>query len=340
MKRILLICGSLNQTTMMHQIAAQLSDFDCSFSPYYADGHLNWMARAGLLNNTILGGRHKRDTIHYLKSHGLHIDYRGSRKNYDLVLTGSDAIIQRNIRASRLMLIQEGMTEPEALMYHLVRFMHLPRWMANTSVTGLSNDYDIFCVASQGYKELFCAKGVIPEKIIVTGIPNFDDLANIRKSRFPYKDFVLVATTPFRETWRPENRVRFIRRCLEIANGRQLVFKLHPLENALRAIREINHHAPGAKVYWRGNINMMIQKAHTVITQQSSCTFVALALGKKVYSNIDNSELERLMPIQNQGESAARIARICKLLIDTPMAIIEQERRQRSQGRFWEQSKA
>lgn len=298
------------------------------------------MARIGLLNNTILGGRHKRDTINYLKKHGLQIDYRGKQNKYDLVLTGSDAIIQQNIRSTRIILIQEGMTEPEGLMFHLVRLFHLPRWMANTSVTGLSNTYDLFCVASQGYKDLFCAKGVKPEKLIVTGIPNFDDLANMPKSHFPFEDFVLVATTPFRETWRPENRTNFIQRCVEIAHGRQLIFKLHPLENAFRAIREINRHAPGAKVYWRGNINMMMQKAHTVITQQSSSTFVALALGKKVYSNINNKELQKLMPLQNHGASAKNIARICRNLIDTPMTVIEQQRRKNRALHFWEQLRA
>ena len=30
-----------------------------------------------------------------------------------------------------------------------------------------------FCVASEGYRDLFISKGVKPEKIYVTGIPNF-----------------------------------------------------------------------------------------------------------------------------------------------------------------------
>jgi len=104
------------------------------------------------------------------------------------------------------MLIQEGITEPEGLAYHIVKFLHLPRWMANTSMSGLSNAYDTFCVASNGYKTLFTRKGARPEKIVVTGIPNFDDLAHFKPKDFPFKDYVLVATTPFRETMRPEFR--------------------------------------------------------------------------------------------------------------------------------------
>ena len=253
----------------MHKIAQELSDHECYFTPYYADGLINLLAKGGMLNNTILGGRHHRNTMKYLRENNLPLDIRGKKDHYDLVLTGSDAIIQKNIHKTRIILIQEGMTEPEGIPYHLVKALKLPRWLANTSVTGLSNAFDAFCVASQGYRDLFIHKGVHPEKIVITGIPNFDNLGEIEKSDFPYEDFVLVATTPFRETMRPEIRPLFIRRCVDIANGRQLIFKLHPLENAYRAIREINRYAPGAKIYWRGDINKMMAKAQTVITQWS-----------------------------------------------------------------------
>jgi hypothetical protein len=321
---------------MMHKIAQQLNEHDCFYTPYYADGFVNLLARMGFLKMTILGGRHRKDTLKYLKENELPIDYRGKKNDYDLVLTGSDAIIQKNVRDKRLILIQEGITEPEGLMYHVVKALQLPRWMANTSATGLSNAYDTFCVASQGYKELFIRKGANPAKIVVTGIPNFDNLAQIKESDFPYKDFVLVATTPFRETMRPEFRAGFIRRCVEIADGRQLIFKLHPLEKARRAIREINHYAPGAKVYWRGDINKIIYNAETVITQWSSCTFVAMAMGKEVYSDLETNELKKLMPIQNGGTSALKIAQVCQQIMNTPMPLIEQRREKLRSHNLWE----
>jgi hypothetical protein len=61
-ENILFICGSLNQTTMMHQIARQLAEYNCFFTPYYADGMENFAARLGLLNFTVLGGRHMQET--------------------------------------------------------------------------------------------------------------------------------------------------------------------------------------------------------------------------------------------------------------------------------------
>lgn len=324
--KILFIGGSLNQTSMMHKIASQLGEHDCYFTPYYADGFIRWLAKTGALDISILGGRHYADTMCYLAENNLLIDLRGEKHDYDLVITGSDSIIQKNIRNKRLILVQEGMTEPEGLMYHLVRLFKLPRWLANTSVMGLSNAFDAFCVASNGYKRLFIHKGVYPEKMITTGIPNFDNLAEIPNEPFPHEHFVLVATTPFRETMRPEIRPLFIRKCVEIANGRELVFKLHPVENAPRAIKEINTYAPGAKVYWRGNVDNMIKKADAVITQWSTCTFVALALGKELHSDLDIDLLKQIMPIQNGGESAARIADVCRTVIQTPLPILKRKR--------------
>ena len=50
MKKILFICGSLNQTTQMHQIASHLmNEYDCYFTPYYADGMEDLAARMGWL---------------------------------------------------------------------------------------------------------------------------------------------------------------------------------------------------------------------------------------------------------------------------------------------------
>ena len=46
-ENILFICGSLNQTTMMHKIAQQLEGYDCFFTPYYADGMEDFAARWG-----------------------------------------------------------------------------------------------------------------------------------------------------------------------------------------------------------------------------------------------------------------------------------------------------
>jgi hypothetical protein len=319
MKKILFICGSLNQTTQMHKIAQQLmSEYDCYFTPYYADGFVNFLAQLGWLSFTVLGGRHRRETNDYLAKNKLRVDERGAKNQYDLIVTCSDLIIQKNLKNKRVVLVQEGITEPEGFVYKLVRWLKLPRYLANTATNGLSDAYDIFCVASQGYAEHFIRKGVKPQKIAVTGIPNFDDMQNFNQNDFPHLGHVLVATTPYRETFRSDNRMFFIKQCVEIAKGRQLIFKLHPTENAKRAIREIHSLAPDALVFTHGNVSHMIANASVVITQQSTCTFVAVALGKEVYTKLDTEELKRLMPIQNGGTSASHIAKVCMRLIHAP----------------------
>lgn len=336
-EKILFICGSLNQTRMLHQIAEKLMpQYECHFTPYYADGLVDLSARVGLLNKTVLGGRHQQETLNYLKAHGLKIDWRGKMYWYDLVVTGSDLIVPKNVRQNRLILVQEGITEPETLVYHLVKWFKLPRYLANTSTTGLSDLYDVFCVGSQGYRNEFIRKGVNPDKIAVTGMPNFDHFDRFRENDFPYRDHVQIATTPLRETFRYDDRKRFLRKVAEKAGGQQMIFKLHPLENEKRARREINRFCPGAMVLTEGNVDEMIANAAVVITQQSTCTFTALALEKEVHSFLDLGELRRLMPIQNRGASAERIARIIRRVLHTPLPVLKLNPDQRA-ARVWEQ---
>jgi len=314
-KRILFICGSLNQTTQMHQIASQLPEYEQFFSPYYCDGYLDAARKAGLLEWTILGNKSAARSIAYLKNHGLFIDYQGKKNSYDLVVTCQDLIIPRNIRSSRIVLVQEGMTDAETLMFRIVRrFPFIPRWLASTSATGLSNRYNRFCVASEGYRDLFVRKGVRQEKIEVTGIPNFDDCRKFIENNFPHKHFVLVCTSDSRETFAYENRKKFIEKSVRIAAGRQLIFKLHPNENVERATREINSYAPGALVYTDGKAEEMVANCDALITRYSSTVYVGLALGKEVYSDFDLEQLKRLLPIQN-GSAASNIAGICRELL-------------------------
>ena len=175
-KRIFFICGSMNQTTQMHQISKHLSDYEHSFSPYYCHGFDEILRRLGLIEFTIAGNKVVGRCRTYLQNHGLRIDYQGKNRPYDLVVTCSDVYLQKNIRDNRIVLVQEGIIDPESIMFHLVkRLRFLPRWMADTAMTGLSDAYRAFCVASEGYRDFFIRKGVRPEKIVVTGIPNFDD---------------------------------------------------------------------------------------------------------------------------------------------------------------------
>lgn len=323
MKKILYIGGSLNQTSMLHKISLELPEYDAYFTPYYADGIVNFVSKFGLLDFSVLGGIFKENSEKYLMANNLKLDYRGVKNDYDLVVTGSDLIIQKNIRDKKIVLVQEGMTDPEDLSYHLVRNLKLPRYFASTSVSGLSDAYDIFCVASHGYKNHFISKGVKPEKIRVTGIPNFDDCKMYIKNNFPYRDYVLVCTSDTRETYSYENRKKFIEKAVKIANGRKMIFKLHPNEKFGRAKSEIDKYAPGSMVLQNGNTNEMIANCSTLITKYSTVVYVGIALGKEVYSEFNVEELRKMTPIQNGNTSARNIAREIRILLGDNININE-----------------
>ena len=278
------------------------------------------LGKTRLLKHSILGGKHRKSTLQFLKKEHLPIDEGGCRQEYDLVVTCTDLIVQSNIRNKRLVLVQEGITEPEDLTFSLVKYLKLPRFIANTAATGLSDAYDLFWVASAGYKDLFIRKGVKPEKIVVTGIPNFDNAQEALQNDFPYHDYVLVATSSIRETGKFDDRLGFLNKVKQISNGRQVIFKLHPNENIRRAEEEIRSCLPSAMIFRDGNTNHMIANCAVLITQVSSVVFIGIALGKEVHSYFDLEQLYRLAPIQNKGSSASRIAEVCRNLASIPLS--------------------
>src|SRR5262245_48606667 len=116
-RRILLIGGSLNQTTMLHRVARELYEHECVFSCFYADGLLRFLAERGWLDFTTLGGRAKAMTETYLREHDLAEDPRGGSGPYDLVVMGTDLVVPHNVLGRPLVLVQEGMTDPEDWRY-------------------------------------------------------------------------------------------------------------------------------------------------------------------------------------------------------------------------------
>jgi hypothetical protein len=315
-KNILFVGGSLNQTTMMHQIALKMPEHNCLFTPFFDDGIIGDFSEMGWLDFTILGGRHRMNSIAYMKEQNLPIDYAGQSRAYDLVVTCTDLVVPHAVRGKKVVLVQEGMLEPENLAYHLVRWLGLPRYLANTATTGLSHEYDLFCVASSGYRDLFIQKGVHPDRIVVTGIPNFDHIHQYAENDFPYHHYVLAATSSNREVFKWDNREAFIRKVNRLADGRTVIFKLHPNENAERARKEIETFSPGALVFENGNIQHMIANCDVLVTQTSSVTFYGLALNKEVHSDLDLDHLRRVMPIQNGGTSALKIADFCRQVLN------------------------
>lgn len=313
MSRVLLVCGSLNQTTMMHKIGVELSRrHECVYTPFFADAPLRLLKPVGLLDHTILAGRFRRVTEEYLRENALDVDDGGRRGGYDLALTCSDLVVPKALRRQPLVLVQEGMTDPETVVYHLVKKLSLPRWIASTSTTGLSLAYERFCVASEGYRRFFERKGVPPERLVVTGIPNYDDCASFLANDFPHRGYVLVATSDGRETFKRDDRRAFVERAKSIAAGRPMLWKLHPNENWDRARREIEEWAPGSLVFTEANTNHMIANCDVLVTEWSTVVYVGLALGKECHSYFDLGELRKLAPTQNGGRSAAHIATVCE----------------------------
>lgn len=315
-KKILFVIGTANQTTQMHQIATHLADeFDCWFSQYYADAKLiNWGVGKGWLDHTVLGNPFREASEAYLRKHNLQYDYRATKNQYDLVVTCSDMLLPKAVRNTRSIWLQEGMVDPVTYWSKFVSALRLPRYFSiNTSLNGSSNGCDIFCAASEGYKQFFTKMGTDAHRILVTGIPNFDDVEKFRDNSFPHRDYVMVATSDIRETFRAEDRSAFIRKVVTQANGRQLLFKLHPNETYDRAEVEIREYAPAnTLIYQQGNTNEMIANCAELITQYSTVVYVGIALGKPVSSYFDVDELRRLTPVQNGGTSAQNVARLCR----------------------------
>ncbi len=113
-----------------------------------------------------------------------------------------------------------------------------------------------------------------------------------------------------------DNRRRFLRKALAIADGRLLVFKLHPNENVARNTAEIRSIAPGALVYSEGNAHHMVANADVLVTQYSTLAYTGILLGKEVHSYFDVETLKRLAPLQNGGTSGREIAAVCRGLLE------------------------
>ncbi|MGN6397704.1 MAG: hypothetical protein ACTHMI_19180 [Mucilaginibacter sp.] len=316
-KKILFITGSINQTSQMHRISQHLdSEYDCWFSQVFTDSPVlkALIKHTSLAEGTVLTGQFRAKSENYLKTHDLQVDYGAEKNTYDLVVYCSDMLMAKKFRNTKTIWVQEGMIDKRRLLTGIVKSAGLPPYFTgDTSLNGSTNVCDIYCTASEGYKEFFAKNGTDKSKLIVTGIPNYDNHFQYIINDFPFRDYVMVATSDMRETYKFENRPAFIRKAVKIAAGRRLLFKLHPNERFDRAQAEIRKHAPaGTMVYQNGNTSHMIANCCELITQYSTVVYTGIALGKPVHSYFDINELRRLAPIQNGGASAGNIAQICR----------------------------
>ena len=314
-RSVLFLTGSLNQTTQMQQIASYLPEFNCYFSQFFSDNPVVASAvKMGILDNTVMGLPLRQKAEAYMAANNMQIDYQAKERTYDLVVFCSDLLFPTKFEGTKTIWVQEGMIDPFTKISKVIQKLKLPRYLSiGTSLNGTSNLCDVYCAASAGYRNYIIQHGTDAAKVIVTGIPNYDNIEQFRQNDFPYRDYVMVATSDMRETYRPEDRLAFLQSCVNIAAGRRLLIKLHPNEQISRAVREIKSVCPeDTLIYSDGVTNEMIANCSELITQYSTVVYAGIALGKPVHSYFDLDELKSLLPVQNGGYSAEHIATICR----------------------------
>ena len=314
--RVLFICGNRNHTTMMCAIAEALPDCDRAFTPYYCDDDslLDTLRRFGLLEFVALGHDYRTKCLIHLAERGYAIDLGGARGGYDLVVTCSDLIIPSNLGTTPIIGVQEGMIDPQLFWWTVMQrfpMLRLPRWAAGTACTGLSHAYRRYCVASDGYRRDFIARGADADKLVVTGLPNFDAFARHVKPGHWMAGKVLAATSDGRETFRRDDRKRFILRAREIAGGRPLVFKFHPNERMARSTAEVRRWAPEATCMTTGSGEELAANCVELVTEWSTLAYVGLALDKPTHSYRDLAHHRTMVPLQH-GRAAANIADVAR----------------------------
>lgn len=306
----------------MHQIYQHLrGEFDCYFTQLFpSDWIMHTTLKLGTLEHTIVSGKFKEMGEKFVKNNGLKYDYAGESlgNKYDLIFLCTDMSYPKICKETKTIWVQEGMTDPINTWAKFIKKMKMPSYLAlKTSLNGSSNRADIYCVASQGYKDYFTGMGTENDRIIVTGMPNYDNAKEFLINDFPHKDYVLVCTSDIREQKCSEDRVGFIQKCVEIADGKPMIFKLHPNEKWDRAYNEIMKYAPeGTLVFQDEDTNYMIANCSELITQYSTVVYIGIALGKPVHSYFNIEVLKRQLPIQNEGTSAYQIAAIARDFVD------------------------
>ncbi len=311
---MLFIVGNHNTCTMLHRVAEELPECEAWFTPYYCNtlGLVDILRRLHLLEFAILGHDYRRLCLRYCAEHGLAVDLGGRRNRYDLVVTCSDVVVPANVAATPLIGVQEGMVDPPLFWYRMRRRLRwLPRWAAGTACTGLSGRYARYCLASDGYRDDFVARGAPAERLVVTGLPNFDDFRGHVRPGHWIEGHVLACTSDGRECLRRDNRRRFIEWCLEIAGDRPLAFKFHPNERMSRAVAEVQRWAPRARTITEGYGEELAANCAELVTEWSSLAYVGLALGKPTHSYRDLDRHRAMIPLQH-GRGASNIAEVCR----------------------------
>ena len=221
---------------------ARAAEHEHAFTPYYCDGLLSAARRAGLAEFTVAGEKLRRRCLAYLGAKGCPSTTAGRARR---LRPGGHLLRPRGAsgtsRGRRVVWSRRGSSIPEAWPTGSGgRFRFLPRWLAGTATTGLSLAYDRFCVASEGYRDHFVARGVPRGALVVTGIPNFDDCRRYLQQRLPAPRLrARLHLGRARDLEAATTAAPSCGACSRSRRGRPLIFKLHPNENAAaRAARD------------------------------------------------------------------------------------------------------
>jgi hypothetical protein len=321
--RILFVCGSIDQTVQMVEIANQLSDCDCRFTPYRGQALNGWFTQNGLAHKLATTKKLQGRCLNYMIEHQLALDTPDMAGDYDVVVSTPDLDLHKAIRLCRLVLVQNAMIDHDMVeevresaagrLVHGIPF--LARWLTHASSSAGDDSYDKLCVASEGYRDLFVRYGVDRSRIVVTGIPKLDNYASFIRNDFPYRDYALVVTSEEREAFQFESHRHFVQDALRIARGWQVLFRIPAGDKRQRIIDEVQEWAPSAKVFTDGEVGPMVANCSMLITQCPSVAFMGMALGKELHSYMNLAKAYVLLPLQNGGQSAANIARVCRPLL-------------------------
>ncbi len=317
--RCLFVCTTGYNASVLRLVASALHDWDCWFSPVYSAHNLTYrfVSKLGIIKHTTLNPYYLKKVIQSMEGLGLRMDI-GAKNSYDLIVLGNDFYMPQDLRSrSPKVLVQEGWVWTKNWRRWLCEHTFLPPWFAVGDGIGLSRNYDYFCVASQGYKELFKQSGIDEHRLVVTGLPTLDaveqDFAHFVDETRESK-FVLVTTHPSREYFEGENRKQLLMKARRVAKGFPIVVKLHPNEDFVRATREIAEWLPEAKVVVDVDVNYLIANCSALVTTYSTTIYYALLLGKDVYCSYPTNEIRKLLPEQN-GQAAHRIAKVCRTAV-------------------------
>jgi len=318
-KNILFIGSTVDQIKVMHTISDHLNPVhNCFFTPFYLDNVVSKLGLSRQLENIVFGKNYREDIFDYIQNNDLKLDECGESNHYDLVVTFSTLIIPKNIRNSRIVLLQDLMNEPRNFMAYFTKWFKFSSYLNKPSSINLFERYDVVCVASPGYRKRFIRNGADPDKIALTGIPEFTTFPDTLPDDVLQRGVVHLVTLPLWGSLEKEYRKDLQMNLNWIADGRPIYFKLLPTDQPIIATRKIKNTLLNVRVFTGSRNHLKNIYERGLISKRTACLFTASVIGDKLHIFADAEVLRHLKPYQNSTASAEKIANVCKNLMVVP----------------------